>query len=312
MQLREGDMLRYCHGRRPSFLRVAWLTSATLLWLCAPAGVSNASAQAFVQVSAATPQTSQSQVSVTYTNAQGAGDTNILAIGWKDATSTITSILDSAGNTYRPVSTKHGNGLSQAIYYAKNIKAAAAGANTVTVTFNVAAPFVDIRATEYSGLDPANPLDVSGSAAGTSATPNSGSVTTTAARELVFGAGMTSGKFTAAGTNFTSRIITTPKSDIAEDMFVTATGSYAATAQLSGSANRLMQVAAFRNAGSQLPTGIDVVTQHYDVQRTGWNSQETVLTASNVKSGSFGLLHSIAVDDQIDAQPLVLANETIG
>jgi len=249
-------ILRYCRGRRPSFLRVAWLTSATLLWLCAPVGVSNASAAAFVQVSAATPQTSQSQVSVTYTNAQGAGDTNILAIGWRNLASTITSVIDSAGNTYSiagsMVNGKTGGNnfdLSQAIYYAKNINAAALGANTVTVTFNAAAPFVDIRATEYSGLDPANPLDVSGSAAGTSATPNSGSVTTTAARELVFGAGMTSGKFTAAGTNFTSRIITTPKSDIAEDMFVTATGSYAATAQLSGSANWVMQVAAFRNAG---------------------------------------------------------------
>ena len=90
-------ILRYCRGRRPSFLRVAWLTSATLLWLCAPAGVSNASAQAFVQVSAATPQTSQSQVSVTYTNAQRAGDTNILAIGWRNLASTITSVIDSAG-----------------------------------------------------------------------------------------------------------------------------------------------------------------------------------------------------------------------
>ena len=78
----------------------------------------------------------------------------------------------------------------------------------MTVTFNAAAPFVDIRATEYSGLDPANPLDVGHSASGTSATPNSGSVTTTVAQELVFGAGMTTGKFTAAGTNFTSRIIT--------------------------------------------------------------------------------------------------------
>ena len=71
-----------------------------------------------------------------------------------------------------------------------------------------------------------------------------------------------------------------------------------------------MQVAAFRNAG-QLPTGTDVVTQHYDVQRTGWNSQETVLTASNVKSATFGLLHSVAVDDQVDAQPLVLTNQPI-
>jgi len=222
-------ILRCCRRRRPSFLRVAWLTSATLLWLCAPAGISNASAQvaaAFVQVSGATPQTKQSQVSVTYANAQGEGDTNILAIGWKDATSNITSVIDSAGNTYQvAVPTVRGTGLSQAIYYAKDIHAAAAGANTVTVTFNVAAPFIHFRATEYSGLDTANPLDVGVSAKGTSATPNSGSVTTTVAQELVFGAGRAYGTFTAAGTNFTSRAI---GGDIAEDMFVTATGSYSA------------------------------------------------------------------------------------
>ena len=66
-----------------------------------------------------------------------------------------------------------------------------------------------------------------------SATPNSGSVTATEDQELVFGAGRTLGTFTAAGTNFTSRI--TPTSEMVEDMFVTATGSYSATTQLSGS-----------------------------------------------------------------------------
>jgi hypothetical protein len=69
-------------------------------------------------------------------------------------------------------------------------------------------------------------------------------------------------------------------------------------------------------AGLQVALGArvcfeDVVTQHYDVQRTGWNSQETVLTASNVNSTTFGLLHSVAVDDEVDAQPLVLTNQSI-
>jgi hypothetical protein len=288
--------------------------SATLLWLCAPAGISNASAAAFVQASAATPQTNQSQVSVTYTQAQVAEDTNILAIGWANRTSTITSVVDSAGNTYQRagsvVSGAPHFDLQMAIYYAKNITAAAAGANTVTVTFNTAAPRIDIRATEYSGLDPANPLDVVGSASGTSATPNSGSVTTTSAQELIFGADTTASKVsTTAGPNFTSRIITT-RGSIAEDMSVTMTGSYSATAQVSPSTNWLMQVAAFRNAG-QGPATTDVVTQHYDVQRTGWNAQETILTASNVNSATFGLLHSVAVDDQVDAQPLVLTNQSI-
>ena len=108
---------------------------------------------AFVQVKAATPQTSQSSVGVTYTGAQTAGNTNIVAIGWNNATSNITSVTDSAGNTYQvAVPTARGSGVSQAIYYASNIKAAAAGTNTVTATFNTATPYVDVRALEYSGL----------------------------------------------------------------------------------------------------------------------------------------------------------------
>ena len=69
-------------------------------------------------------------------------------------------VTNSAGNVYQlAVPTARGSGISQAIYYAKNIKAATAGANTVTVTFNTATPFVDVRAVEYSGLDLVNPLD---------------------------------------------------------------------------------------------------------------------------------------------------------
>ena len=65
--------------------------------------VANATAAppAFVQVKAAMPQTNQSTVSVTYTGAQVAGNTNIVAIGWNNATSNITSVTDSAGNTYQ-------------------------------------------------------------------------------------------------------------------------------------------------------------------------------------------------------------------
>jgi hypothetical protein len=202
---------------------------------------------AFVQVNAATPQTNQTQVSVAYAAAQAAGDTNILVIGWNNATSNITSVTDSAGNVYQlAVPTARGDGLSQAIYYAKNIKAAAAGTNSVTVTFNAPTQYVDIRALEYSGLDLVNPFDVGASASGTSNLASSGPVTTNTARELVIGAGMTAWAFSGAGTGFTTRIITSPDADIAEDRFVTATGSYSATAPLVGSAAWVMQVATFK------------------------------------------------------------------
>jgi hypothetical protein len=63
---------------------------------------------------------------------------------------------------------------------------------------------------------------------------------------------MTTGGFSAAGTGFTNRIITQPDLDIAEDRFVTATGSYSGTASLQGSAAWIMQVVAFRAANQTI------------------------------------------------------------
>ena len=48
-----------------------------------------------------------------------------------------------------------------------------------------------------------------------------------------------------------------------------------------------------------------VITHLYNNQRTGWNSNEPALNTTNV-ANSFGLLNSVAVDEQVDAQPLVV------
>lgn len=53
-----------------------------------------------------------------------------------------------------------------------------------------------------------------------------------------------------------------------------------------------------------------VTTYHYDNYRTGWNNDESSLTYNTVNSASFGLLHTVALDDQVDAQPLIVPNET--
>lgn len=54
-----------------------------------------------------------------------------------------------------------------------------------------------------------------------------------------------------------------------------------------------------------------VTTYHNDTLRTGWNSAETALTTANVRSGSFDLQATTALDSQVDAQPLVVANQKI-
>ena len=61
------------------------------------------------------------------------------------------------------------------------------------------------------------------------------------------------------------------------------------------------------NTSAPLALGqIALTTYHYDNNRTGWNQSETVLTPANVGSPSFGLLQTVALDDQVDAQPLVV------
>jgi hypothetical protein len=47
----------------------------------------------------------------------------------------------------------------------------------------------------------------------------------------------------------------------------------------------------------------NVLTYHYNNQRTGWNPNETVLTPSNVSG--LNLVASVRLDDLVDAQPLV-------
>src|SRR5262249_49167209 len=158
-------------------------------------------------------------------------DLNVVAVGLNDATSTITSVTDSAGNVYQVAAPlTRGAAISQAIYYAKSIKSAAAGANTVTVRFSGAVPFPDVRVTEYGGLDPTTPFDVTASAAGSGSTATSGNATTTSANELIYGAGMTVGIFAGAASGYTTRIITPIDADIVVDRDVTSIGTYAAGA----------------------------------------------------------------------------------
>ncbi len=60
--------------------------------------------------------------------------------------------MDSRGNVYVRAAgpTINTTVETQSIYYAKNIVAAGAGANTVTVTFSNSVPYPDIRILEYS------------------------------------------------------------------------------------------------------------------------------------------------------------------
>jgi hypothetical protein len=70
--------------------------------------------------------------------------------------------------------------------------------------------------------------------------------------DLLVAGNVVTSSTSAAGTGFTSRMITNPDGDIAEDRVVTAVGSYSASATLA-SGGWVMQMVAFRASGASAP-----------------------------------------------------------
>jgi hypothetical protein len=232
---------------------------ALCLWsiFIAAAGVvfpQSAAAIAFVQGSYATPQRPQPTVWVRYPGAQAAGDLNVVIVGWNSTAGIVTSVSDTRGNSYQlAVGPSQFSGMSQSIYYARNIGAAAAGANLVAVQFSQAEPYADVRILEYSGIDRTNPLDVVSASAGISNLSSTNAVATTNATDLLVGANMVQTATIAAVGGFIPRLISQPDGDIAEDRVVTGVSYYDASAPLNLGGNWVMQMAAFRAAGSPVP-----------------------------------------------------------
>lgn len=237
------------HARRC----LAALALMVLLFGTVPAAVA---AISFVQGTYEAPA-SASSVSVKYAAAQKAGDLNVVIIGWNDSTSRVNSITDSKGNVYLAAvgPTQLAGDATQVIYYAQNIAAAAAGANTITVTFNVTVKAPDVRILEYGGISTANAFDVGVGSTGNSGTSmGSGVITTSAANELLIGTNYIGTSYAGTGAGYTRRILTSPNSDLVEDQVVSATGSYSATALQSPASWWVMQLAAFRMAPGSTDT----------------------------------------------------------
>ena len=237
----------------------------------------------FVQGNYATPQSPQTTVSVVYSAAQNAGDLNVVVVGWNDSIASVSSVRDTKGNVYTlAVGPTIQTGLAtQSIYYAKNIVAAVAGGNTVTVTFSTGAVSADIRILEYSGADRNNPVDVTAANSGNSSSTSSGPATTTNPTDLIFGANLVQTITSGPGSGFTSRMITSPDGDIAEDEMVTSTGAYSATAPVSPSGPWIMQMVAFRTP----VTGSFTISASPSSLTVGTGSQGTSTITTAVNGG---------------------------
>ncbi len=236
------------HSGALALYRAALCALSLVFTMAVPATA--AAAIAYVQGAYVTGTTTAT-ATVKYGSAQNAGDLNVVVIAWVGSTPTVQSVTDSKGNAYAAASAAtidSGVGAQQ-IWYAKNIVSAAANSNTVTITFNTAVSDSDIRIVEYSGIDTVNASDGGVGASGTGTAQNSGSLTTTNANDLLVAGNFIAGTTTAVGSGFTQRLLTN-YDEIVEDEVVTAIGSYSATATQNSSGYWLMQMAAFRAAGS--------------------------------------------------------------
>ena len=187
------------------------------------------------------------------------------------------SISDTRGNPYAsavvPVVWNAGRYSAQ-VFYAKKIKG---GADTVIATFASAVhSFGIVYVHEYSGLDQTAPVDVTAAAVGSFGSLNSGSVTTTNANDLLFGAGVSMNVVTGAGPGYTAR--STAQGNITEDRNVSAKGSYNATASNSAGGWG-MQIVAFRAASGTsdttpptVPTAVSAIAASSSQINLSWTA----------------------------------------
>ena len=192
---------------------------------------------------------SASSLTTTYASAQLAGDLNVVAVAWNASTGSISSVVDTKGNSYSvasPIVTNAGNA-SQAIYAAPNIAAALAGANAITVTLSGTESFVDIRAAECSGIASITPFDVQASGSGSSTAPATAAVTTNQPGEMLFGAAYVQGAVTGPGSGYTT-LITSAGNNTIESRNVAGVGSYTASATQAPTGWWVANLATFRAA----------------------------------------------------------------
>jgi Fibronectin type III domain len=216
-------------------------------------------------------------VSATLDRSATAGNLIAVYVVWSNTSAA--TVTDSRGNTYAPAGaarTTWAGSYSAQVFYAKNV---AGGPTTVKATFGGSVFFGIVYAHEYSGLDTASPFDGGKVAKGTGTALSSGSISTTGATDLLFGAGASVGAVSDGGAGFTVRSL--DEGNITEDRVVDQPGSYSATAT-HGGGGWVMQVAAFKAAGGgggpgdttppSVPAGVTATATSSTSVRVDWGA----------------------------------------
>jgi hypothetical protein len=233
-----------------------------------------------------------------YIGPQTAGNLNAVAIQLSGTTNTVSSVTDSAGNTYtKAIGPVRGSTATVYIYYAKNIASSAAG-NEVTVTTGSNTSYVWIDLSEYRGLDTTSPVDgTPASGSGSTTAVATGSVTTTHACDVLYSATVTDGVVTATGTNY--RMRNQGWGNVVEDRVVSTTGSYTGTMTQQSTDPYVSALVAFKkNSGTIAQNSIRKV-QWNSREPANWVTSQTINFLSAQTAGNLNVVSITSYDEYL-------------
>jgi hypothetical protein len=236
----------------------------------------------FVQTCLNALNNAASSITCTFANPQTLNNTNICYVGWYATTGSVSSITDTAGNSYgssilTTTQSPLGAG-TQAIYVTGGIKAQSS--NIITVNLSASLQYPELKCEEILGT---TPVDAAGpvanqSTAGTAMT--SGNVTVSFAPIMMVASTLDCASPTSPGTGWTQRGPITG-GDIIEDQYSLTSGTFAATATQSGNVCYIMQMVPL-----DAPTLLDFGSQTDSTTSgahvgTATNSGNVTLTLNN-------------------------------
>ena len=190
-----------------------------------------------------------SNASLTFPDSSASGNLLVVSFSIDNPLADVSSITDTHGNTYTRAAGPtdwQGGAYRGFTYYAANITGGA-GPITVTITLTQQAGIIETYALEYTGIDRVDPLDQVSAGSGTGPNMDSGTKTTTQARELIYGFGMSSAASTVDPA-FTAR--NTMNSNFVADRTVSAIGSYNVTGTVGPSDSYMVHMVTFKAPGA--------------------------------------------------------------
>ena len=272
--------------------RVWRLGAGLLVLLCLFATDSaRGSGPAYVQAAAAAASGIADSLSLAFSAKTTAGDVILVAFDYSCKV-TPASVTDSQGNAFATAGNQLTSPASDCsrVYYAKNVKG---GGDTVTVTLSAQSSWLELYLTEYSGIDPNNPIDAQAGASGTAGAVSSGNATTTAAGDVIYGYCAADWNCTA-GSGFATR--SSLGGNLLEDRVAGSAGTYAAT----GTANHgwTMQMLALKPVSVTGSTPLPVITSATTASGTVGNAFSYQIAATNTPTsyGATGLPAGLSVN----------------